>query len=290
MRTNRRKFLIIFGIGLFGLILLINFQGVKLFEGTYASTNIVETNGENGSNREDYEIHVHATKPERLDYLEFSSETFFGSNSKKDEVKEKEEKDKKVVENDKNGDEKVEEKKKEDIVEPQKKIEIKEDEKTAQKQPTEKKNSSESETKQKEEKVEKQKTTSDLSYELNEFEREVVRLTNVERDKQGLSNLQVDPSLSYVAKKKSEDMVNNKYFSHTSPVYGSFFDLLDHFGIDYTYAGENLAYGFPTPEQVVSAWMNSEGHRKNILNPKYTHIGIGYVSTGHYWTMHLIRK
>lgn len=127
-------------------------------------------------------------------------------------------------------------------------------------------------------------------HELLEFEKEVIRLTNIEREKQGLLPLKTDFFLSYVARKKSEDMNVHQYFAHKSPTYGTPFQMLDSFGIYYTYAGENLAHGFSSPAQVISAWMDSEGHRKNILNDVYTYIGIGYEENGHFWTMLLIRK
>ena len=94
--------------------------------------------------------------------------------------------------------------------------------------------------------------------------------------------------LSRVARYKSQDMKDKKYFSHTSPTYGSPFDMMKSFGISYKTAGENIAYGYSTPEAVVKGWMNSEGHRKNILNPSFTQIGVGYVASGNYWTQMFI--
>lgn len=125
---------------------------------------------------------------------------------------------------------------------------------------------------------------------LNEFEQQVVQLTNVERSKHGLAPLQIDAELSKVAREKSRDMRANNYFDHTSPVYGSPFDMMRSFGISYTSAGENIAKGQRTPEEVVNAWMNSPGHRANIVNNSYTHIGVGYVQEGNYWTQMFIRK
>ncbi len=81
---------------------------------------------------------------------------------------------------------------------------------------------------------------------------------------------------------KSKDMYDNSYFSHDSPTYGSPFDMLDFFGIEFTYAGENIALGQRTPADVINSWMNSPGHRKNILNSSYGNIGIGYYDR--YWT------
>ena len=90
--------------------------------------------------------------------------------------------------------------------------------------------------------------------------------------------------LSRIARLKSSDMRDNKYFSHTSPTYGTPFQMMKDFGIRYRTAGENIAMGQRTPSEVVSAWMNSPGHRANILNASYTRIGVGYVSDGNYWT------
>ncbi|MEC2626202.1 CAP domain-containing protein [Bacillus cereus] len=125
---------------------------------------------------------------------------------------------------------------------------------------------------------------------LSEFEQRVVELTNAERAKQGLPALKIDTELSKVARIKSEDMQKNNYFDHNSPTYGSPFDMMKKFGISYTSAGENIAQGQRTPEEVVQAWMNSAGHRANILNNGFTHIGVGYVESGNYWTQQVITK
>lgn len=125
------------------------------------------------------------------------------------------------------------------------------------------------------------------------FEMQVVELVNQERAKAGLKPLTYDAQLSQVARLKSEDMRDKNYFSHTSPIYGSPFDMMKKYGISYRTAGENIAAGQATPAQVVQAWMNSSGHRANILNSQYTHIGVGYAkggSYGHYWTQMFIGK
>ncbi len=122
------------------------------------------------------------------------------------------------------------------------------------------------------------------------YEKEVVRLVNVERAKQGLSALEYDWQLSRVARYKSEDMQRNNYFSHTSPTYGSPFNMMKNFGISYRTAGENIAKGYRTPAAVVEGWMNSAGHRANILNSSFTHIGVGYVEGGNYWTQMFVGR
>ena len=116
------------------------------------------------------------------------------------------------------------------------------------------------------------------------YEKKVVELVNIERAANGLSALTLNSGLSDVARAKSQDMCDNKYFSHTSPTYGSPFDMMKSFGISYRTAGENIAMGYRTPEAVVDGWMNSPGHRANILNNSFTQIGVGYVASGNYWT------
>lgn len=135
-----------------------------------------------------------------------------------------------------------------------------------------------------------EQTNQTQSQQLSQFEQEVFELTNQEREKNGLAPLKVDVELSKVAREKSRDMAANNYFSHNSPTYGSPFDMMKQFGITYRAAGENIAKGQRTPEEVVNAWMNSEGHRANILSSKYTHIGIGYVEQGNHWTQQFIGK
>ncbi len=135
-----------------------------------------------------------------------------------------------------------------------------------------------------------EKTTEQASYQLSEYEQQVVELTNHERAKQGLPALQVDKELSRVAREKSLDMQQNNYFSHTSPTYGSPFDMMKQFGITYKAAGENIAKGQRTPQEVVNAWMNSSGHRKNILSSNFTHIGVGHEAEGNYWTQQFIGR
>ncbi|MBR4336187.1 MAG: LysM peptidoglycan-binding domain-containing protein [Clostridia bacterium] len=123
---------------------------------------------------------------------------------------------------------------------------------------------------------------------VSSYERAVVDLVNNIRTSRGLGKLEENWELSRVARYKSRDMQEKRYFSHTSPTYGSPFDMMRAFGLVYRTAGENIAMGYPTPQSVVDGWMNSEGHRKNILNPAFTVIGVGYVSDGNYWTQMFI--
>lgn len=128
--------------------------------------------------------------------------------------------------------------------------------------------------------------------ELDEYEAQVAALVNEERAAAELPALTVNKELSQVAEKKAMDMRDHNYFSHTSPTYGSPFDMMKKFGITYHSAGENIARGQKTPQSVMDSWMTSQGHKENILNAKYTEIGIGYVtdSKGNtYWVQMFIR-
>lgn len=120
------------------------------------------------------------------------------------------------------------------------------------------------------------------------YESEVVRLVNEARAQNGLRPLGTNWELARVARYKSDDMAANRYFSHTSPTYGTPFQMIRSFGLSYRTAGENIAYGQRTPAAVVEAWMNSSGHRANILNESYTQIGVGYCQQGNYWTQMFI--
>ncbi|EPY2291088.1 serine protease [Clostridium sporogenes] len=123
------------------------------------------------------------------------------------------------------------------------------------------------------------------------LEKEVVTLVNAERAKAGLPALKANAELSNVARLKSQDMINKKYFSHTSPTYGSPFDMMKKFGIKYSAAGENIASGYPTAKAVVDGWMNSPGHRANILSKSFTEIGVGLAKSSngsYYWTQMFI--
>jgi uncharacterized YkwD family protein len=110
----------------------------------------------------------------------------------------------------------------------------------------------------------------------NAFEDQVVQLVNQQRAKNGLRALTHRADLKAVAHKKAEDMINSNYFSHTSPNYGSPFQMMKTFGISYQTAGENIAKGQKTPQEVMNAWMNSPGHRANILKADFDTIGVGF--------------
>ncbi len=123
-------------------------------------------------------------------------------------------------------------------------------------------------------------------------ENEVVRLVNAERAKSGLPALKTNWELSRVARYKSADMANKGYFSHNSPTYGTPFQMMENFGLRFTAAGENIAYGQRTPAEVMRDWMNSPGHRSNIMSGSFSEIGVGLAKNKNgvcYWTQMFIR-
>ena len=126
------------------------------------------------------------------------------------------------------------------------------------------------------------------------FEEQVLQLLNRERSRQGLSALTANPLLQEAARNHSADMALQDFFSHTGADGSDFTDRIEDTGFSITgMSGENIAAGYTTPEAVVQGWMDSPGHRENILNPEFTQIGIGHYflenDTGtqnwnHYWT------
>lgn len=121
---------------------------------------------------------------------------------------------------------------------------------------------------------------------MNSDEKEVFDLINKQRTNNGLTALKNDNEVQRVARIKAQDMVDNNYFSHTSPTYGSPFDMLKSFKISYKTAGENIA-GNSSNSSAVTAWMNSSGHKANILNSNFNYTGIGVVSSPKYGKMYV---
>lgn len=120
---------------------------------------------------------------------------------------------------------------------------------------------------------------------------EMLDQVNQQRRQAGLSELRLSQELTKVADIKAKDMRDNGYFSHTSPNYGTPFEMMKEFGINYTTAGENIAKGQKSVETVMADWMSSEGHRANILNKNFTHLGVGYctdASGNTYWVQMFI--
>jgi len=112
----------------------------------------------------------------------------------------------------------------------------------------------------------------------------ILKLVNQERSKAGVPALTLSTKLTDIANTKAQDMADKNYFSHDSPTYGSPFDMLKHFGVSYSYAGENIAAGQKSAQEVMQSWMNSSGHKANILNKNYTQLGVGYTEGGQYGT------
>ena len=119
---------------------------------------------------------------------------------------------------------------------------------------------------------------------------QVVTLVNRERVKAGLSELKINQNVSNAAQLRAQELTSN--FSHTRPDGSSFSTVLKEAGVSYTGTGENIAYGQSSPEAVMEQWMNSSGHRSNILNPEFTEIGVGHYESAsgvHYWTQLFIK-
>jgi uncharacterized YkwD family protein len=109
-----------------------------------------------------------------------------------------------------------------------------------------------------------------------QFEQQVLQMVNKQRASSGQAALVMDNNLARMAMVKAQDMYDNNYFDHNSPTYGSPFDMMDKFQISYSSAGENIAKGQTSAEQVMNDWMNSPGHRANILNSGFTKIGVAH--------------
>ncbi len=132
-----------------------------------------------------------------------------------------------------------------------------------------------------------------VSNDIRSLETELIRLVNNERSRAGRSPLAENNELSRVARLKSEDFVKKNYFSHNSPTYGTPFNMIRSFDIHFTAAAENIASGQKTAEQVMNTWMNSSGHKSNILNYIYNQIGVGVAKDNNgnlYWTQMFIRS
>ncbi len=109
----------------------------------------------------------------------------------------------------------------------------------------------------------------------------IFNLTNNERTKRGVFNLSWNYKLAQAARVKAQDMIDKDYFSHNSPDGRAPWNFIEAAGYNYIYAGENLAMSFNVAEDVVAAWMDSGGHRDNILSVSYRELGVGVV-TGEY--------
>lgn len=116
---------------------------------------------------------------------------------------------------------------------------------------------------------------------------EVVNIVNHERSRAGLSPLRMHSQLNAAAQAHSNDMARNNFMGHTGSDGSSMGDRIKRHGYNFRTAGENVAAGQRSPQDVMRSWMNSPGHRQNILNPNFRDIGVGYAqggSFGIYWT------
>jgi len=134
-----------------------------------------------------------------------------------------------------------------------------------------------------------------------DFESEVIELVNAEREacNCGLHPLSYNIELTVAARRHSQDMGDRNYFDHATPDGTpdgiAFYERITDAGYIYQACGENIAAGYATPEAVVDGWMNSDGHRANILDPDYCDIGVGYAAVDgsqyyHYWTQDFGRR
>ncbi|MBG9790125.1 CAP domain-containing protein [Brevibacillus laterosporus] len=125
-----------------------------------------------------------------------------------------------------------------------------------------------------------------VSSEASAMVNEVVDIVNQERAKAGLKPLSMDKELSKMATDKAKDMAQNNYFDHDSPTFGSPFDMMKQYDISFRTAGENIAEGQRSAEEVMKDWMGSDGHRRNIMDSSFTKIGVGYYNG--YWVQEFI--
>ncbi len=123
----------------------------------------------------------------------------------------------------------------------------------------------------------------------SDFQTQVLELVNAERQKVGAPPLQLNDKLGQAAQRHAEDMAKNNFVSHDGSDGSTIQSRIEEAGYDYSAFAENVAGGQSTPEAVLKSWLNSSGHRRNILNPDYKEIGIGYAKDSssdytHYWT------
>ncbi len=137
-----------------------------------------------------------------------------------------------------------------------------------------------------------QKITIPEAAPLAGLEKQVFELVNKERANNGLGPLTWDWQAARVARTKSQDMIDKKYFAHESPTYGSPFKMMEKFGLKFSAAAENIAKGQNTAQAVMTSWMNSPGHKANILSKQTTHIGVGAAKDSGgtlYWTQMFLK-
>lgn len=123
----------------------------------------------------------------------------------------------------------------------------------------------------------------------SDFQAQLLQLLNAERQKIGAPPLRISSQLAQAAQRHADDMANNNFLSHEGSDGSTMESRIQETGYAFSAIAENVAGGQPTPESVIQTWLNSSGHRRNMLNPEYTEIGIGYATNSssqytHYWT------
>ena len=121
----------------------------------------------------------------------------------------------------------------------------------------------------------------------NNFQAEVVRLVNAERRKRGINAVSISNKLSSAASLRASEITQK--FSHRRPDGRNFISAAESLGYTFSYIGENIAAGQKSPEDVMNIWMNSPGHRANILNPEYTEIGVGLDYANNIYGLHWVQ-
>ncbi len=120
------------------------------------------------------------------------------------------------------------------------------------------------------------------------FQQQILSLVNAERSKAGLEPVTLNSKLSQAAQNHTNDMISKRYFSHNSPSGSTMVSRVKAVGYTYSTIGENIAAGGSTASATMTQWMNSPGHKANILNPKFRELGVGYGASNdqyrYYWT------
>ncbi|STO31709.1 uncharacterized protein, YkwD family [Fusobacterium necrogenes] len=132
-----------------------------------------------------------------------------------------------------------------------------------------------------------------LSINAVSYQEIILKKVNIARREKGLKPLKINEELNKIAIVKAKDMAKDEKLSHNSKKFGMTFNLIKKEGIRYSAAAENIARWHDTPEFVAKRWLNSKGHRKNILNPDYDETGIGLAKDKNgknYWVQLFIKK
>jgi len=132
-----------------------------------------------------------------------------------------------------------------------------------------------------------------FAYEYHGPESELIELINSERDAKGIPPIALNWEVSRLARYKSEEMKTHQMFTHESLLYGDPSELLIRFHVPFNKIGANIAMGHETPKEVFDSWLNSSGHKANIVNPSFTSAGVGLSCDDngiYYWTLILVQE